>query len=64
MEGVCSLLNQSFIMKYLFWNRTQEITKVFCHKSLELYGSYAPVKHYLDGTHIGLHYFDKILDVS
>ena len=23
-------------MKYLFWNRIQEITKVFCHESLEL----------------------------
>ena len=28
-----------FIMKYLFWNRVQEITKAFCHESLELYGS-------------------------
>ena len=24
-------------MKYLFWNRIQEITNVFCHKSLELF---------------------------
>ena len=29
--------SRSFIMKYLFWNRIQEITKVIFHESLELY---------------------------
>ena len=35
-----SQLYESFITKYLFWNRIQEIMKAFCHESLELYGSY------------------------
>ena len=37
---IYSQLHESFIMKYLFWNRIQEIMKVFCHESLELYGSF------------------------
>ena len=32
-----SQLHESFITKYLFW---KEITKVFCHESLELYDTY------------------------
>ena len=28
-----SQVHESFITKYLFWNRIQEITKVFCHES-------------------------------
>ena len=35
-----SQLHKSFITKYLFCNGIQEITKFFCHKSLELYGKY------------------------
>ena len=34
----CSQLHESFFMKYLFWNRIQEIMKVFCYKTLDLYG--------------------------